>query len=150
MNRFCHDLIGQCIIMPSIVNSMQSTSDQWPKPVTLKHFVTDRHQSRTTITCLGPLCYRGNLNLGIFWIPLPKALNHHCTINMSLHTQVTVLFYFFQTRSLRSRELSYPKYMHSVATNIAKFHKLDMPLTKEPRFLKRLIARWVGVLVGRY
>jgi choline/ethanolamine kinase len=80
--------------------------------------------------------------LGVFtggrveeYVPVSKY-NLNIKQRSTLHTP-----FYFQSRHLHTRELHDPEMSRQCATVMARFHKLCMPFSKEPRWLSDIITR---------
>jgi len=50
---------------------------------------------------------------------------------------------FIPSRTMKVTEMRDPQYVQKIATNMAIFHSLDIPLTKEPTYVTNTMDKWV-------
>lgn len=50
---------------------------------------------------------------------------------------------YIPTDCLRTSDLSNPTLSRQIAQRLAQFHRLDMPLCKEPRFITDMVDKWI-------
>jgi hypothetical protein len=71
-----------------------------------------------------------------------SILSNQCNSSYFLHVSCFIYFLIFQSRCLNTAELADPKMSVEIAEKLARFHLLDLPLCKVPKWLNDVLDKW--------